>query len=102
TVFFATAVLPAASATLSATSYVPACVYVCVIASPLPPGVLSPHVQLAAPARPEVASAADAPNETRSPTLTEVDATWIAAVGGVRSTTTPSQLGADRFAFSAL
>ena len=49
-----------------------------------------------------MASEADAWNDTRSPTLTEVEATPIATVGGVRSSTTPSQLGSDRLALSAV
>ena len=71
-------------------------------ASPLAPAVLSPQVHRPAPANPDVASAAEACNDTSSPTLTEADARPIATVGGVRSTTTPSQLGADRLAFSAV
>ncbi len=99
---FAVAVLPAASVTVSATSYVPGCVYVCETASPLPAPVLSPHVHWPAPARPDVASEAVACSDTSSPTLTAAEATPIVTVGGVRSTTTPSQFGADRFAFSAV
>ena len=72
-------------------------------ASPLAPAVLSPHVHWPAPARPEVASEADACERHE---LADLDrrrsATPIATVGGVRSTTTPSQLAADRLAFSAV
>jgi hypothetical protein len=63
---------------------------------------LSPHDHWAAPARPEVASEAVACNATSSPTSTVVLATAIETAGGVRSTTTSSQLGCDRFALSAL
>ena len=75
---------------------------VCVTASPPPPPVLSPQVHWPVPARPDVASEAEAWNDTRSPTLTEADAVPIDTAGGVRSTTTPSQLGLERLALSAV
>ena len=49
-----------------------------------------------------MASVAVACSDTRSPTLTAAEATPIATVGGVRSSTTPSQLGWERLALSAV
>ena len=49
-----------------------------------------------------MASETDACSDTSSPTLTVVGAPAIETAGGVRSTTTSSQLGADRLALSAV
>src|SRR3954466_14279774 len=68
--------------------------------SPVAAAVLSPQVHWPVPARPDVASDAVAEKDTRSPTCAEVVAP-METVGAVRSTTTPSQDAAERFAFSA-
>ncbi len=68
--------------------------------SPVAPPLLSPKVHSEPPARPDVASVACEPNETRSPTFA-APADWIETCGAVRSSSTPSHLASDLLACSA-
>ena len=73
-----------------------------VMASPLGMASESPKVHSPGPVRPDVASVALPWKVRSSPTLTVVAAVLIAATGGVRSTTTLSQLAVERLALSAV